>query len=127
MTREQENKILTDKQWIKISYRSISCSGEMILKKSMYELRKKKIEKLLKGLEIEVYLGYIPTFEEYLELHSEYVNQFRLVCALKLQRDRYVRSIEDMEEFDTRIEISERNLTYIIDRLNDDYKEEFKL
>lgn len=48
MTKKQYNELRNDEDYISIHYESSYSHGDMIMKKSLFELRKKKIDRLLK-------------------------------------------------------------------------------
>ena len=57
MTNELRRIISHDDRWTMICYENDRCSGVIHIKTALYEMRKNKIDRLLKGLVYEILEG----------------------------------------------------------------------
>ena len=54
MKEELKRAVVYDDKWTTIIYYNDLCSGELKIKKALYEIKKKKIDRLLKDMVIEI-------------------------------------------------------------------------
>lgn len=80
MTNQQKETIYNDTKWIKIIFRSSYSSGELIMKKSLYEIKSKKIEKEFKGMEYHIIPNHHLTLEEVINMDDKLNHYDRLRC-----------------------------------------------
>ena len=71
MTNKEKETIYNDTEWIKIVFTSSYSSGEIVMKKSLFELRRKKFEKQFKGLEFYITPDYQPTLEDIVKMDNK--------------------------------------------------------
>lgn len=100
MTNKEKETIYNDTEWIKITFTSSYSSGEILMKKSLFEKKYKKIEKEFKNMEYHIFRDYSLNLEETTRM-DETANFY-----LK-QMNRYKALLRYAEGHDTHYDIKE--------------------
>lgn len=77
MTNKERDEITRSDEWIKIDYKFANSTGNIIIKKQLYDRRWKKIKRLFKDvIEIQLHEKYDLSLEELIDMDNE-VNRLK--------------------------------------------------
>lgn len=122
LTLKQQIEIKQDTEWVKIHFRSHYSQGAFVIKRKLYELQIKRLEKSLKGLYYFVDYKYTPTYEEYCDMNS-YLNAQK--ARLRRREYQYENTINDREELLKEIKEIKQLIIEKEHELLEEYEEKF--
>ena len=96
-----KEKIYLDSKFVLIEFRSSFSSGRLVIKNTLYELKKKSIEKLLKGCEYLLNNDYVLSLNEFIEFDEEYIALQKQKKRLYLYLDYYQNHYRDEDYNET--------------------------
>lgn len=68
MNRNQQLQVEQDDTWVKIEFWTPVSSGRIIIKTSMFDIKKRKLKRIFKGLDYRVSYNYTPTEQDHDEI-----------------------------------------------------------